>query len=837
MPAIPTGVLSARRLKKIGYRSRLGVSRALLGSDALIEGAEHEGPEEADRSLGVDRSEVSEHHLQAALSSTHLAASEPVKGNTNGKSKVYHIPTPETKTVLTKEELHELYPPGSYSDPVSYVRSSDTVEESLRGPTYTLDEDDGLWLEEHNDTARKELEAALASRPLPPSKGKSKERKRQEALAALLVERPELNTMTEDQFEMVMTVFEKVTSDRCPMLHLNLTTLPTLESLLPSFDNDSPLAAMAKPQLPSLPFDVIIPHSGSTSSASTSKAAMVSAASAANSSDWSPSDPWRNLAALKRLASTVYPWWKERREERQGKPIVPPLNFDESDDTDPYVCFRRREVKIKRVTRKADLLHIEKLIRLQSELESAVSLVALVAQRERVKLAGIMHDRKSWETMREFIDLKRAWAISGPAGGNEDDELLGSYRKEKDTLHSANSTISSVPKKKRRLDEPTSLKTSLARRMRSSAEPSPATATSGTTSSHHNGSASTASGGMAGMGAAVLERIAQVQNYVERECSRKKEADLGWEEASDTAFLMQPSSAALKAYRPIESDAHYCATHGSSPFACPPSCISRSGRPASFRKRVGRGGRMVLDRRLPAPSSVPNRLAEWPNRHTSQKRTDPEKNGDKLSQTKNNEQHNAAQKTPSGNQHQSTTSLAEKSADPENPHHNPHRLSAPPLTGPFAFSPNLRPEVLVQRGHIAHYTSGPFSKRCLKAEVCEAESSSPPSPVAKESTQVPIEIDTEDTEPVDDHDGGDHPSPDRMSNASSDLTELSKSSSQTAESVTASTQATDLEMELAEPLEAEVKPSRPGRLCDLDKFAQAVSWNLNESDEEGVENE
>ncbi|KAE8232129.1 hypothetical protein CF326_g2843, partial [Tilletia indica] len=484
MPAIPTGVHFARRLKRIHFKSRLGVRRSLLGSDALIEGAEHEGPEEADRSLGVDRSEVSEHHLQAALSSSQLAASEPVKGSTNGKGKkVYHIPTPETKTVLTKEELHELYPPGSYSDPVSYVRSSDTVEDSLRGPTYTLDEDDSLWLEEHNETARKDLEAALASRVTSSSKtsgvsktAKTKERKRQDALATLLVERPELHTMTEDQFEMVMSVFEKVTNDRCPMLHLDLSTLPTLESLLPAFENDSPLAAMAKPQLPSLPFDVIVPHTGSPSSASTSKAAMVSAALTANSSEWSPSDPWRNLAALKPLASTVYPWWKERREERQGKPIVPVLNFDESDDTDPYVCFRRREVKVKRVTRKADVLHIEKLLRLQSELESAVSLVALVAQRERVKLAGVMHDRNSWETMREFIDLKRAWAISGPAAGNEDDELLSSYRKEKDANHISGSSISAAPKKKRRLDEPTSLKASLARRMRSSAEPSPATA-------------------------------------------------------------------------------------------------------------------------------------------------------------------------------------------------------------------------------------------------------------------------------------------------------------------------------------------------------------------------
>ena len=65
-------------------------------------------------------------------------------------------------------------------------------------------------------------------------------------------------------------------------------------------------------------------------------------------------NPYKNLADLKNLAGIVYPHWKSRREDREGRTVSPYLNFDETNDNDPYVCFRRREVKQIRKTRKTD---------------------------------------------------------------------------------------------------------------------------------------------------------------------------------------------------------------------------------------------------------------------------------------------------------------------------------------------------------------------------------------------------------------------------------------------------------------------------------------------------
>ena len=77
--------------------------------------------------------------------------------------------------MLSAQEAAELYPPGVYQDPVSYVRFSDTVEDCIRGPSYNLDEDDADWLEEQNTKAKEEGAVALRNyRPPSTKKGKEK---------------------------------------------------------------------------------------------------------------------------------------------------------------------------------------------------------------------------------------------------------------------------------------------------------------------------------------------------------------------------------------------------------------------------------------------------------------------------------------------------------------------------------------------------------------------------------------------------------------------------------------------------------------------------------------
>ena len=201
--------------------------------------------------------------MQAALSSSQVAADALANAQANGNgaaptpAKVsYHIPTPDAKAVLMQREYHDLYKLGAYSDPVTYIRTSKTVEESVRGPSYILDEDDNEWLEDRNKKAGEAIATALRNfRPPSSAKGKNKEKSREEMLASLARENVDLKLISQDEFEMVITVFEQVTSDKVPFLHLDMSKLPSIDDLLPSFEEDSEVSNLAFPELPELAWE------------------------------------------------------------------------------------------------------------------------------------------------------------------------------------------------------------------------------------------------------------------------------------------------------------------------------------------------------------------------------------------------------------------------------------------------------------------------------------------------------------------------------------------------------------------------------------------------------
>ena len=61
------------------------------------------------------------------------------------------------------------------------------------------------------------------------------------------------------------------------------------------------------------------------------------------------------------------------------------LQLDESNDTDPFVCFRRRDAKAVRKTRRADNTPADKITRLRIELQQVSDLAANVVTREMKK--------------------------------------------------------------------------------------------------------------------------------------------------------------------------------------------------------------------------------------------------------------------------------------------------------------------------------------------------------------------------------------------------------------------------------------------------------------------
>ncbi|RPA86107.1 hypothetical protein BJ508DRAFT_302023 [Ascobolus immersus RN42] len=139
---------------------------------------------------------------------------------------------------------------------------------------------------------------------------------------------------------------------------------------------------------------------------------------------------------VKMHAKAIYPYWKEQRLKNEGRPIMPSLrvrslspfsscvsvaNSDwsqfeqgtEKDDGDPYVCFRRREVRQVRKTRRTDAQSTEKLARLRTDMEYAKRALEMVLRREKMRKAAIEMDQKVFEMRAQMKEMQRKLGIRG----------------------------------------------------------------------------------------------------------------------------------------------------------------------------------------------------------------------------------------------------------------------------------------------------------------------------------------------------------------------------------------------------------------------------------------
>ncbi|KAK5167546.1 Enhancer of polycomb-like protein 1 [Saxophila tyrrhenica] len=121
----------------------------------------------------------------------------------------------------------------------------------------------------------------------------------------------------------------------------------------------------------------------------------------------------------------IYQYWVSKKGNR---PLMPAIKVrvleatNEADDADPYICFRRREVRQTRKTRGRDAQVVEKLKKLRLELEQARQLVHMVVQREQLNKEDLEVSRKVFEERRKLKDVKVNKQIIGEKG--EDEELL-----------------------------------------------------------------------------------------------------------------------------------------------------------------------------------------------------------------------------------------------------------------------------------------------------------------------------------------------------------------------------------------------------------------------------
>lgn len=131
-----------------------------------------------------------------------------------------------------------------------------------------------------------------------------------------------------------------------------------------------------------------------------------------------------SVDALKFL-KPIYQYWASKK---SGRPLMPSIKVRvldtsaEADDADPYVCFRRREVRQTRKTRGRDAQVTEKLKKMRLELEQARQLMIMVRDREKLIAEDITLSRKVFTERAKLKEVKCSKNIIGEKG--EDEELL-----------------------------------------------------------------------------------------------------------------------------------------------------------------------------------------------------------------------------------------------------------------------------------------------------------------------------------------------------------------------------------------------------------------------------
>lgn len=167
----------------------------------------------------ADKSHLNkEHHLQEVLCAAHRNQGNEriTRGKPTATTQPAVIPTPDSTGVV--DNYNELYLSNKWKDPASYAVSSATVEENIvnglgNGFTYYMDERDKEWLLKNNEEARGEGTSAQGAVSGTRTSSRSAKVKGKEPEACQLV------FVSEDEFELVMGVFEKVTHERTEYLH------------------------------------------------------------------------------------------------------------------------------------------------------------------------------------------------------------------------------------------------------------------------------------------------------------------------------------------------------------------------------------------------------------------------------------------------------------------------------------------------------------------------------------------------------------------------------------------------------------------------------------------
>lgn len=153
---------------------------------------------------------------------------------------------------------------------------------------------------------------------------------------------------------------------------------------------------------------------------------------------------------IQEFARDIYDHWRTSRQKSGNHPLQPTLKFEknqEKDDGDPYVCFRRRDIRQTRKTRQRDMQSTDKLKRLRKELEDGRLIIAMALQRELTKRELLKVDRNIFEQRAKVKEAKVRLGIK-----TDDEDLINQRVSEVPSNRVAQADLQEQPQKRKMPD-------------------------------------------------------------------------------------------------------------------------------------------------------------------------------------------------------------------------------------------------------------------------------------------------------------------------------------------------------------------------------------------------
>lgn len=355
---------------------------------------------------GVDKNEEDEVHLQQVINAAQKALLSSQKDDSKNdksdkdqdnesKTSVY-IPTPDASKIWP--EAHRFYNDQQFVEPEGYIKFSAQVEDTI-GVDYNIDEVDEEFLTKvlNKDHNKKE----------PPC--------------------------SELEFEIVASKLEQIIEEKQPFLSMDPSNILSYKELSNYILEEFKSSHKNHPYLQ-------IGSNLKYISSSTLKERLgkdLNFEPFVTIFDKNPLDQGKGNSPrpvnklLELFGEQIYSHWRERKIERNGKSITPSLKFEDpnanekDNDNDPYICFRRREFRQARKTRRADTMGIEKIRLLQKSLHRARDIIFNVSQREVLKLENFKLEANIFKLRCQAKNVKREIGIVG------DDHLFYPHKRRK----------------------------------------------------------------------------------------------------------------------------------------------------------------------------------------------------------------------------------------------------------------------------------------------------------------------------------------------------------------------------------------------------------------------